>query len=277
MAVQSISIDTSVLVERLTKPRVDWSVELHQLCDKTRFHWHWDEYTRQQFRNVVIPPAILAHTLLSGCVTIAHAVLRCASLKYGGGDAGGRRAAAMLNTLSHAFSTTLPGSTASELRTLVLDQLGAYLDAELADFGDDLIDVHTDAIKCVFASGGVSLRVGIYAFQPRPSCSQGQPRSCNIEQFWAGHPGELAGIGGANVTTTGTARIKKAAADCAAGRSRVRGRNCTVPLSDAVIYLTSVATGTVATTNVADFVFIEAATTASVKVHPVSVNPSGIP
>lgn len=167
----------------------------------------------------------------------------------------------------------MPGLDATDTRLLVLDQLSAYLDGELRDFGDDLFERRTDAIGCVYADGSVSTVVGVYDFRPAPRCNKDDPRSCRIERFWAAHPGELASLGSGAASGRGPKRIKKAAAHCAASPGDVRGANCTVPLSDAVIYLTSEATGKVATTNVADFSFIEASTTTAVEVHPVSARP----
>lgn len=274
---RAISIDTSVLVERVDKATGDWSAELNDLCDSSAYEWHWDEYTRQQFRNVLLPAAVLAHTLLKESSTVPRAASRCPHHVFNGGDGPGRHAAALLNTLADRFVDVMPDLNASDTRQLVLDQLSAYLDGELRDFGDDLFERRSDAAGCVYADGTVSAVAGIYDFSPSPRCNRDDPRSCTIEAFWKRHDNDMVALSRGAAKEPGPKRIQRAAAQCVATPAAVRGANCTAPLSDAVIYLTSEATGRVATTNVRDFVFIDASTTTTVEVHAVSVRPPTAP
>ena len=270
-----ITLDTSVIVDWLTCAEADLPEKSLELRDGPN-PLHWDEYTRQQFRNVFIRACVLAYNNLHRYQSVARAANQCLRFtKVGeserGGGTPGRIAQFILTMLASRYETSDPYITVQQVLDFVLEDLEGYLGGELERLLSVWITVHTDLMGCVYADGMPALEDEYFSFRPRPSCNQKHPRSCSIETFWDLRISNLASLGESiqTATTPEHKKIAKAASTCSLNTSKARGQNCLAPLSDLVIYLSAAHTGTVATTNVQDFKFIRKNAVDKYKVLPI--------
>jgi hypothetical protein len=146
----------------------------------------------------------------------------------------------------------------------VVDDLRDYLTGGTDGYLRRWVRGWTDETRCAFADGVLIEDAGYFRYSKGPSCSKKNPKPCQIEEFWKNRLADLKALRKAKGVRTVEKKMVEETGRSKAGLAILRGRNCTGPLSDAVIYLAS---GTaVATTNIKDFKFVEDNTNSRIRV-----------